>query len=264
MALPRPKRQRDPNKPKKYKPAKAFSSQRPVQQKAVPGQKEQPAPEAPVDPYAWQDPNYQLADAGAWRNQQNSDLNLVYKRDQALRDAGYQIDANTGNLSQMDLSQNPYSRASLMKKAYDQSLRRNVNAAAGQGQLYAGSLDRAQVGATSNYSQQQNALLTSLYDLMANTEAGIAANQAAYQDALANAGLTGLGDAQKADLTPQGEATPGTKGQKAKYGRSPRSYQQQINRIRKNQPKSKARSQKIQTLVKKRNQSIKAIQKGTK
>lgn len=253
------KKPRRPRRPSAYRPARAFSSKRPVKKPGKPATPATPAPQPMVDPNAWQDPNYWMGEADAWKAQQNSNTDLIYKRDAALRDAGYTIDANSGQLKQIDFSLNPYSRAALMKKAYDQSLRGNVNGAAAQGQLYAGSLDRAQAASSSNYTAQQNALLNSLYDLMAETEAGLAGNQANYSTALANAGLSGLNSAQQLDLTQMGEETPGTKGSKPVYGRSPRSYQKQINRIRKRRPKSSARANKIKRLTNQRNAAINAL-----
>lgn len=82
---------------------------------------------------------------------------------------------------------NPYSRASLLKKAYDQRSTGEGNSLAARGQLYSGAYQNAQNAAASDFNQSNSALLSQFGKLGVQDSGQRYAAWRALQDAPLNA-----------------------------------------------------------------------------
>lgn len=142
-----------------------------------------PAPTLPPDP-AYQQ---QLASLGQSRDDQL--LALTGERQRGLSDYGYSATLDpSGNVTGVAFDpNNPYSRAALLRKSYQQAKAGNTNSYAAAGQLYAGSLVNAQNTATDRFQQSDDALQKALVAFLANNQAQVNAVKNAYE--------TGAGEA---------------------------------------------------------------------
>jgi hypothetical protein len=119
------------------------------------------------------------AESAATRGVQYADAQATYDRGRISRDFGY------GANGQIDPS-NPYSKAALLQKNFQEHTLGNTTSYAGQGQLYSGALQNAQNATTSGYLADSNSLhnqysdalnQTSLNQLGAYSNAGSAVSQ---------------------------------------------------------------------------------------
>lgn len=117
----------------------------------------------------WQDSTYNNAISGLQGNLKNFGASLTGAGNTLMADYGitgpafdpYNFDPakNTPDNFAVDTT-NPYSRAALYKKSYDQASSGDGNRMAAQGQLYSGAYQNAQNADTANLNQNNNALLT--------------------------------------------------------------------------------------------------------
>jgi hypothetical protein len=154
--------------------------------KLSPGAKQGAAQSAPGATYPGQPvgappPDWQqiAAESAAQRSVGYADAQATYDRGRIQRDFGY------GANGQIDPS-NPYSKAALLQKNFQEHTLGNTTSYAGQGQLYSGALQNAQNATTSGYLADSNSLhnqysdalnQTSLNQLGAYSNAGSAVSQ---------------------------------------------------------------------------------------
>lgn len=126
-----------------------------------------PAPTAPAfDPNAWQDSTYNnsLGDIQTGLNNLQGYLTGQGKSLASSLGVNYSGDlTNPSSLSfsidpNVDVS-NPFSKAALLKRSFQQTQRGNTNSYAARGQLYSGALQNAQNDAAFNNLQGQDSLL---------------------------------------------------------------------------------------------------------
>lgn len=121
-------------------------SDRPSMPSTVPGQPQPPDLQAPKDkpPAPPYDPMLDAYRASANRNAVAGQAWGTYQSGELDRDYGFTpegaVDPN-----------NPYSRAALLQRSYQDSVRGNTNSYAASGQLYSGALKNAQNRAFQNY-----------------------------------------------------------------------------------------------------------------
>lgn len=135
------------------------------------------------------DPQYDAAVAIAQRNRDARLAALSGQRAQTLNEYGFtpQTDA-AGNVTAIAFDPtNHFSRAALMKKAWNQKRAGATNSYAARGQLYAGSLQNAQDDANRGELQSDDALKRALLAFIAaNTSAGTTA-RTDYENSVAQA-----------------------------------------------------------------------------
>lgn len=84
---------------------------------------------------------------------------LQKKEDRGRQEFGFDTQGNID-------PNNPFSRAALLKRSYDQSVKGNTNSYAAQGQLYAGSLQRAQNETRFGFEEGLHGLKTGFDDFI--------------------------------------------------------------------------------------------------
>lgn len=173
------------------------------------------APAAPAQP----DPNdpslpWNAASAGQQAAIQRSltDTQGIYNRQLGELSSAYGFSTpgltdQAGNAITQDIS-NPYSKAAILQKTYDQRKMGVGNSYAAQGQLYAGSLSNAYKGQEENYLQNRSGLETDyknrVQDLLdRRKEAGNQANErlAGIESDRVSQGLANAPDVNVADPT---------------------------------------------------------------
>lgn len=95
---------------------------------------------------------------------------VTRQQNQALLDYGYNASFDpSGSLTGLSVDpNNPFSRAALLKRSYDQAQTGATNSLAAQGQLYSGALQNARNRNTFNFQQGSDALQKSLGNLLAD------------------------------------------------------------------------------------------------
>lgn len=151
---------------------------------------------SPYDPYA----NGAYIGAQSLANTQyaNTTTNLFNQENQRAldiggtltRDAGQNITGANIDYSTIDVT-NPFSKAALLKRSYDQQREGTTNSMAAQGQLYSGALLNARGNQQFGYEANQDSLSKQLQEIVmqggvARQQAGIDRDTSAYQ-ALLNA-----------------------------------------------------------------------------
>lgn len=96
-----------------------------------------------------------------------------------------------------DAATNPYSRAALLQKSYDQNQRRTQNAMAASGQLYSGATQSARDFNVGNYGQARDSLQKDFDARMGQADLSQAQALARYNSSLDAAQIRATRDAQK-------------------------------------------------------------------
>lgn len=154
-------------------------------QKYLAGQQGQPDPSLPFNA------EYDTTVSGLARNRNVALQNNAYERQQTQ--ANYGFDNPLAN---------PYSKAALLQRSYDQFNKGAINGAAASGQLYSGSTQTGLDEGLFNFGQEYNAQQSAYQnDLRGLTDADLAANTE-YNDGLQNAEAKRLADALSTDVAP--------------------------------------------------------------
>lgn len=148
-----------------YPYGRATALTQPAPAPAAPTPAAAPGPAAPA-PVSWQDSTYNQT-VGAVNQSLNNLQTYLTNQGQALGlnyGVNYTGDPTTGTAGNFQIDpnvdvSNPFSKAALLKKSYDQSVSGNTNSYAAQGQLYSGALQNAQNQSGLSYQQGQDALL---------------------------------------------------------------------------------------------------------
>jgi len=121
------------------------------------------------------DPVYQQQMAAATRNRDSAFTDIDTSRGNTLRQYGYTASFNpdqslvAGSLRADPVDpNNPFSRAALLKRAYDNRKRGNETSYAARGQQFAGSLVNARNQTDLDNLQSENSLTSQLAQLLAN------------------------------------------------------------------------------------------------
>lgn len=136
------------------------------------------------------DQNYKRTVASANTNLQNTLSGLALQRDQL--GINYGLGEAGGSVAS-----NPYSRAALLQKSYDQNQRRTQNAMAASGQLYSGSTQNARNFNTGAYSQGRDSLQKDFDARMGQTILGEQQARDGFTSAKEAAEARATRDAQK-------------------------------------------------------------------
>lgn len=150
------------------------------------------------------DPLY-LADIGTANKQKETTLaNLGTQRTLAATDYGYNPTYDEHGLvkSLAVDPNNPYSKAALLTKSYQDNLRRNQGSFASRGQLYAGSLGVAQSLEDQNFSQGSNSLTNAFIRFIATNQGQINQANTDWTGAIARAEGEGAYRASQAEPAP--------------------------------------------------------------
>lgn len=191
-------------RPPTFKPASASSS--------TPS-----APSAPAAPKFDMnslpvDPSYDATVGGLTRTRDDTLAGLTGEKTAALSNFGYnaQFD-DKGNVTGLTFDpNNPFSRAALLRKNYQQAKTGTTNSLASRGQLYSGAMTNAQNANDSGFQQNDNALQTSLGQVLsgilgrqrtANTDYETGAG-VAYGDRISRAQSSPLYNPAPIDDTP--------------------------------------------------------------
>lgn len=121
------------------------------------------------------DPTYEATIGGLQKKRDELLAGYTAQRPRVLADYGYTAAGYDSSGAPTGLAfdpNNPYSRASLAKKVYDQNQAGTQNSMAARGQLYAGSLDSAKAFNESRYQQGSDALLKSLTEQLVGIAQG--------------------------------------------------------------------------------------------
>lgn len=153
-----------------------------------------PAVPAVAPTLPW-DAQYNLASSGAERNYGNKLAGLGAQR--VIAQQNYGIDPGFN-----DYANNPYSRAALLRKAYEANSQGDTTSYAARGQLYAGSLVNAQAADQSDYNQGYNALNKEYLQNLSQIDQEKAQALEARENAINEAGWQRLEAAQNAPLEP--------------------------------------------------------------
>lgn len=133
----------------------------------------------PVDPF------YDAAAGNANRNLSTTLAGLQYQRGQLGSTYGFGTDAS-GNV--FDDPSNPYSRAAVMKKSYDDRKLGTTTSMAAQGQLYSGALQNAQNENARQNDMGRDSLIRQFMAAQQQIRQGELQAQGTYQDQLGQAG----------------------------------------------------------------------------
>jgi hypothetical protein len=128
---------------------------------------------------------YDAAVGGANRNLSTSLAGLQYQRGQLGSTYGLGQDAS-GNI--FDDVSNPYSRAAVMKKTYDDRKLGTTTSMAAQGQLYSGALQDAQNENARQNDMGRDSLIRQFQNAQQQIRQGELQAQGSYQDQLGQAG----------------------------------------------------------------------------
>lgn len=196
-----------------------------------------------VDPWN-NDAAYQgeMTSAGLRRDQ--AKLRLAGRQSEAEQGYGYRV-GEDGELDESSFASNPYTRAAMMKANYDRQVRGTTNSSAARGQLYSGAVDRARLSDAAAYTGQRSEAINDFTRLMAEIEQGRTDADTSYAETDRVAKQAAL-DRALADL----DASQFPEDTQSK---SPRVYQQEINRLLRSAKRTPWRRRRIQELTKLRN-----------
>jgi hypothetical protein len=130
------------------------------------------------------DPAYEGQVAALARNRDDTLLSLAGQRTQGLQDYGF-TQAPTGAVA-FDPS-NPFSRAALLRKNYQESKQGTQTGMAARGQLYAGALQTAQAANDTGFNQNENSLERALIGFLTNNQGAQNRARSAYETGVAQA-----------------------------------------------------------------------------
>jgi hypothetical protein len=137
-----------------------------------------PSSQLPVDPA------YDAQVAALARQRDDTLLSLAGQRTQNLQEYGF-TQAPTGAIA-FDPS-NPFSRAALLRKNYQESKQGTQTGYAARGQLYAGALQTAQAANDTGFNQNENSLERALLGFLANNQGAQNRARSAYESSVAQA-----------------------------------------------------------------------------
>lgn len=128
-----------------------------------------PAQRTPAPP----DPAYQAQIAALARQRDSTLSDLSGQQSRSLLDYGYNASYDqAGGVSGLSFDpSNPFSRAALLQKSYQQNKSGTLNSMAARGQLYAGALQQAQDVNDTNYQQSNDSLQKQLIASLAGIQA---------------------------------------------------------------------------------------------
>jgi hypothetical protein len=130
------------------------------------------------------DPSYEGQVAALARNRDDTLLSLAAQRAQNLQEYGF-TEAPTGGVA-FDPS-NPFSRAALLRKNYQESKQGTQTGYAARGQLYAGALQTAQAANDTGFNQNENSLERALLGFLANNQGAQNRARSSYETSVAQA-----------------------------------------------------------------------------
>ena len=230
-----------------YRPLSQMAGRKPPRQVAQP---------SITDPWN-SDPTYQNKIAQGQAARDMTKLGLATKQSQAEQAAGFQLKKNADGTYTADESafaSNPYTRAAMMKSAYDTQARRTMNSSAARGQLYSGAKDRAVKGDADAYTAQRSKAIQDMTALLVDIEQGGAQADQSFRDMQSNEQLAAIERAAKNVDASQFPAPTQLK--------SPKRYQYLINQLLKNAPAGKQRTQAIKSLIRQRNAAQEQLNNG--
>lgn len=169
------------------------------------------------------DPVYDQQVGGLTRRRDDSYADIKGRQDRTLIDYGYNatFDAN-GVLTGLTVDpSNPFSRAALLQKSYQQNKAGNVNSYAAKGMYRSGALQNAQNQAEFNYQQGSDALQKQLTSSLAGYQSERANAGTDYEIGVGQAKGDSIGRAQNSPLyTPTTAAAAAPKGYQEVAGTS--------------------------------------------
>lgn len=155
---------------------------------APPAAAQAPSAALPVDP------SYEGQVAALARQRDDTLLGLAGQRTQGLQDYGYQ-QAPTGALS-FDAS-NPFSRAALLRKNYQESKQGTQTGMAARGQLYAGALQTAQAANDTGFNQGEDSLQRALLAFLTSNQGAANRARTGYETGVSQAAADRVTRAQQ-------------------------------------------------------------------
>lgn len=144
-----------------------------------------PTPTAPATAPDIRDATYNDAINNAWRNLGNTTASIAGQQALLRGSYGYNPDGS------VDLS-NPFSRAALLTRTYQQNRAGTQNSYAARGQMTSGAYNRMQGSNLFNYQQGQDALQKSYLQENANLLAQLTGAQNQYGDTASQAAADAL------------------------------------------------------------------------
>jgi hypothetical protein len=130
------------------------------------------------------DPAYEAQVAALARQRDDTLLSLAGQRTQNLQEYGF-TQAPTGAIA-FDPS-NPFSRAALLRKNYQESKQGTQTGYAARGQLYAGALQTAQAANDTGFNQNENSLERALIGFLTNNQGAQNRARSAFESSVAQA-----------------------------------------------------------------------------
>lgn len=169
-----------------------------------------PAAPTPRGPLALPpDPVYDASEAAARSNRDTSLAGLSQQRTGQLIGYGYSEDPVSGALAFNPLD--PFSKASLLKKTYDQSRARTAQSMGSTGGLYAGAFQQGQDIVNRGQVQGEDALQRSLTSWLAQNTAGRQRAQTKYETDVSTAAGASAGRASTSPLySPEADISAAT------------------------------------------------------
>lgn len=135
-----------------------------------------PTPAAkPPDTSLPLDPTYDATIGGLQRKRDTTISQLEGQKPRVLADYGYTASGYDSSGAPTGLAfdpNNPFSRAALAKRTYDQTQSGTTNSMAARGQLYSGAREQATAGNEFNYQQGTDALLKALTSSLVGIQSG--------------------------------------------------------------------------------------------
>lgn len=168
---------------------------------------------APAAPHMPWDAQYELAAGGAEKAYGNTHAYLQSKKLMTQQDYGIAPGFN-------DYANNPFSRAALLRKSYDTSVRGSTNSYAAGGHLYGGSLRNAQTANRGQYDQGYNDLNKGYLGDLGNIDQEDAQALEDRNNKINEAGWQRLQTAQSQPLEPETSPETGNVNKKAKQKRN--------------------------------------------
>jgi hypothetical protein len=130
------------------------------------------------------DPTYDAAEAALRRQRDDTLLSLGAQRTQNLQEYGF--NEGPGGAVAFDPT-NPFSRAALLRKNYQESKAGTQTGYAARGQLYAGALQTAQAANDTGFNQNENALERALIGFLASNQGAQDRARSSYETSVAQA-----------------------------------------------------------------------------
>lgn len=154
-----------------------------------------PAPPAPKPTDAW-DTAYETAKTNADHDRTSNLARITYDEGRSGRDYGFKFGYGADGFVDMNSiavdTSDPFSKMSLLQKAYEDTKRSSANSYAAQGQLYAGSYANQQNSDAFGYSQGSDSLTKAFTDSIKGSGFNRVQTQSDYDTTVSNAGYAKL------------------------------------------------------------------------